>query len=71
MGRGGSLGGAATAFWLTRDYTEGRNVGNVASAAFIDASPDGVAFGLPLPVPILHQGADQLALYLPVLEARY
>lgn len=54
----GSLAGSATALWLTRDYTEGRNVGNVA---FIPELPRPVAVG----------SDGRLGLYLPLLSARY
>jgi len=80
----GSLAGAATALWLTRDYTEGRNVGNVSrggpgglrgnpSGALVELSPSGAAFGLPLPVPAVAAARAGYApgLYLPILSARY
>lgn len=54
----GSLAGSATALWLTRDYTEGQNVGNVA---FIPELPRPVALGTD----------GGFGLYLPLLSARY
>jgi len=54
----GSLGGSATALWLTRDYTEGRNVGNVS---FLPSLPAPVALG----------GDRGYGVYFPILNARW
>ncbi|PKL23749.1 MAG: hypothetical protein CVV47_13130 [Spirochaetae bacterium HGW-Spirochaetae-3] len=76
----GSLAGSATALWLTRDYTEGRNVGNVASegrrsfpGSLVDIGPTGVALGLPVPIPVIAASGNGLAsgIYVPVVRARY
>lgn len=54
----GSLAGSATALWLTRDYTEGRNVGNVS---FVPEPPWPVALG----------SDGGFGVYVPLLSARY
>jgi hypothetical protein len=54
----GSLGGSATALWLTRDFTEGRNVGNVSFLPL-------------LPVPVVLGGDRGVGVYFPILNARW
>jgi hypothetical protein len=44
----GSLGGSAVALYLTRGYTEGRNIENLALGSLVEAGPDGIQPGLPL-----------------------
>ncbi len=54
----GSLAGSATALWLTRDYTEGRNVGNVS-------------FMPVLPMPVYLDGDQGVGIHFPILNVRY
>jgi hypothetical protein len=54
----GSLAGSATALWLTRDYTEGRNVGNVSF--------------MPLaPMPVYLAKDKGMGIHFPILGIRY
>jgi hypothetical protein len=52
----GSLGGSALALYLTRGYSEGRNIENLAFGDLIEAGPGGARLGLPLPVPVAIDG---------------
>jgi len=75
----GSLGGSATALWLTRDFTEGRNIGNVSkgdpggglSGSLVDAGPWGISFGMPIPTPAAAERGKAFGIYLPLLSVRY
>jgi hypothetical protein len=70
----GSLVGSATALWLTRDFSEGRNVGNLAMGPLLDIDAGtGARLGLPLPALGLTRigSAERLALHLPLLSLRY
>jgi hypothetical protein len=54
----GSLAGSATALWLTRDYTEGRNVGNVS---FVPLAP----------MPVYLSNDKGMGIHFPILGIRY
>lgn len=71
----GSLAGSATALWLTRDFTEGRNIGNLALGSLIEADPGSVSLGLPAPtltaLPSRADGRPSVGLYVPLATVRY
>jgi len=70
----GSLAGSAIALWLTRDYTEGRSVGNASSGrpraspsgALVAIDPEGLSLGPPLVLPSPSGGV-----FAPLLSVRY
>lgn len=45
----GSVAGSAAALFMTRDMSEGRNVGNLALGSLLEIGPAGVRPGVPLP----------------------
>lgn len=71
----GSLVGSATAWFLTREMTEGRNVGNLALGAAVEAGRGGVRAGIPLPEPVALSPGDgrgaRMGLRLPLFSASW
>jgi hypothetical protein len=65
----GSVAGSATALYLTRGYSEGRNIGNISVGSLIEASPEGAGLGIPL----LRPGAsnESPGYYLPIARFSY
>lgn len=45
----GSLAGSGIALWLTRDFVEGRSIGNLAAGSLLDFSMGKAVAGIPLP----------------------
>lgn len=71
----GSLAGSATALYLTRNMTEGRNVENLASGALLNVSPGLATLGIPVvgiegPRPD-RASAPGLSLRIPVVTVAY
>jgi hypothetical protein len=79
----GSLGGSALALYLTRGYTEGRNIENLSFGNFIEARPEGLSLGIPLPRLVSGESGDggnycrpgspvsKTGLLIPVARLRY
>ena len=70
----GSLAGAGTSLWLTRDFSEGRSIGNLAYGSLLELDETGFRLGLPLPVPAALGGAGTgqgSGFYLPLASIRY
>lgn len=71
----GSLAGSATAWILTAEMTEGRNVGNLALGSVLEAGKDGVRVGIPLPELVALPGDDErgarVGLRLPLFAASW
>ena len=70
----GSLAGAGTSLWLTRDFSEGRSIGNLAYGSLLELDDSGFRLGLPLPVPTALGGAgtnQDSGFYLPLASIRY
>ena len=67
---GCSLGGSGLALYLTRGYTEGRNIGNLSYGALIEAGPGGLGLGLPAVAPFA-DGEGGTGLRIPLARVRF
>jgi len=70
----GSLAGSATALWLTRDFSEGRNIGNLALGSVLEAELGALSLGIPIPTlgfPSASDGKPSMGLYLPMVSVKY
>jgi hypothetical protein len=73
----GSLAGAGTSLWLTRDFSEGRSIGNLALGSLLELDEYGFRLGLPLPVITAPGGTGPgrtgqgPGFYLPLASIRY
>ncbi|MGD9939806.1 MAG: PEGA domain-containing protein [Clostridia bacterium] len=70
----GSLAGAGTSLWLTRDFSEGRSIGNLALGTLLELDGSGLRVGLPVPVAIaMTPGvtSQRTGFYLPLASIRY
>ncbi|MFA6504729.1 MAG: PEGA domain-containing protein [Treponemataceae bacterium] len=71
----GSMVGSATAWFLTTEMSEGRNVGNLALGSALDIGSGGVRAGIPLayPTPLLSRDGrtPKIGVTIPVLSATW
>jgi len=67
---GGSLGGSGIALYLTRGYSEGRNIGNLSLGSLIESGPEGTSLGLPVPT-LVADREGRASIELPIARLRF
>jgi hypothetical protein len=67
----GSLGGAGLALYLTRGYSEGRNIGNLSLGSLVDIGPEGLALGLPLIKPVASRAGERRSVEVPLVRLTF